>query len=65
MTLRQYLDKRKMSFRKFSALVDIDAAQLNRYVNTINRPSIETAYKIYLATGRKVNLKDWFEEDKK
>ena len=60
MTLKEYLQKYGISFRAFSKIVDIDQAQLNRYANGIHKPSLETAYKIYKATKKKVNLKDWF-----
>lgn len=62
MTLKDYISKFRITFRAFSKIVDIDQAQLNRYANGIQKPSLESAYKIYLATNKKVELKDWFND---
>jgi transcriptional regulator with XRE-family HTH domain len=62
MTLKEYLKKSSLTFRAFSLLVNIDAAQLCRYANGQQLPSLESAYKIYIKSKRKVNLKDWMDE---
>lgn len=64
MTLKEYLTKNKISFRSFSKVVNIDQAQLNRYANGIQQPSLGNAYKIYKATKKKIKLEDWFADNK-
>lgn len=60
MPFKEYIKKSGMTFRAFSMIVGIDQAQLNRYANGIKTPSLENAYKIYLATKKQVKLEDWF-----
>jgi transcriptional regulator with XRE-family HTH domain len=60
MTLTEYLNHKGKSFNEFSRLVEIAPAQLSRYVNGVQKPSLDNAYKIYLKTNRKVNLQDWY-----
>lgn len=61
MTLKEYLKENRITFRAFSQRVDIDAAQLNRYANKVQMPSMESAHKIYVATKKKVTFLSWFE----
>lgn len=61
MPFKEYIKKSGMTFRAFSLVVKIDQAQLNRYANGLKKPSLENAYKIYIATKKKVKLEDWFD----
>ncbi len=60
MTLREYLKVKNYTIRHFSRLVDIDSAQVCRYLTGSFKPSLDNAYKIYLTTNKKVKLQDWF-----
>lgn len=60
MPFLEYLKKEGMTFRAFSKIVDIDQTQLSRYAHGRKKPSLENAYKIYLASKKKIKLEDWF-----
>lgn len=64
MTLKDYLSKKKLTYRAFSKKVDIDSAQLVRWANGQILPSLKNAYKIYKATRGQVKLHDWFKDEK-
>ena len=63
MTLKDYLVKKKLTHKKLAQKIDVDTAQMSRLVNGIHMPSLKTAYKIYLATGKQVKLQDWFSNE--
>lgn len=67
MTLKEYKEKYLRSYREFAMKADIAEAQVVRYANGHGLPSLENAYKIYLATDKKVGLEDWIRDgnDKK
>lgn len=58
-TLREYLTINQETFRAFAARVDMDPAQLNRYISGKQMPSLKNAYKIYKATKKKVGFEGW------
>lgn len=60
MTFKKYLIKNHITYKAFSYKVGIDAAQLNRYANGQQLPSLKSAYKIYKATKKAVDLQSWF-----
>jgi transcriptional regulator with XRE-family HTH domain len=60
MTFKEYLVKNHITYRAFAERVNIDAAQLVRYANGQRLPSLKSAYKIYIATKKVVNLQSWF-----
>lgn len=62
MTFKEYIRKYS-SLRKFAKKVGIDYRVLQRYYCGKSLPSLRSAYKIYVATGRKVKLGDWFNGD--
>ena len=64
MHLKDYKYKNRLTFRSLGTKLDIDAAQLVRYTNGLMLPSLKTAYKIYKATGKQVDLIDWFKKPK-
>jgi transcriptional regulator with XRE-family HTH domain len=65
MNLKTYLTKNMITFRAFAKKADIDSAQLARYANGANLPSLRNALKIYKATSQSVSLEDWFKPIKK
>jgi len=60
MKLKTYLQKNYITYRAFSKTVGIDSAQLARYANGSQLPNLRTAYKIYKATKKAVDMVDWF-----
>jgi len=64
MSLREYKFKQMHTYRSLGKKLNIDPAQLIRYANRTSRPSLETAFKIYKGTDKKVDLASWFKKEK-
>jgi transcriptional regulator with XRE-family HTH domain len=64
MTLKKYMKVNGITLRSLAVKSGIPAETLCRYSNGKRLPSMKAAYAIYIATGKKVNLKDWIEGDK-
>lgn len=62
MKFKKYIQTFDTSLRKFAIKSGIDHRVLQRYYSGKSLPSIPNAYKIWKATGKKVNLKDWMEK---
>jgi len=61
MTLKEYLETKKLPFRTFSLKVGIDHAQLHRYANGKHIPSLPNIDKIFKATNGSVAFEDWLD----
>ena len=61
-TLREYLDKNKLTLRAFSIKSDVDQSQLSRYINARTVPTLENAYKIYRASKKAIKMEVWIND---
>jgi transcriptional regulator with XRE-family HTH domain len=59
MTLKEYMKSKGYTYRLLSDQLGIDQAQLCRYVQGTNVPSLHIAYDIYMRTNKKVKMESW------
>ena len=50
----------KLTLKKMEAKTGIDHRMLSLYTNRHRLPSLKNAYRIYIGSGKKVKLEDWF-----
>lgn len=60
MTLKEYMKVNNMTLRTLAKRLGMDFRMLHRYMNGKTQPSLATAYKIYIKSKKRINLKDWF-----
>lgn len=58
MTLKEYLEKYKISQRQFALKCGLDPIVINRYLNGKRKPSLVTAVKIHKFTKGEVSVFD-------
>ncbi|GAB6161931.1 hypothetical protein JCM12298_10900 [Desulfothermus naphthae] len=58
MTLKEYLEKYKISQRQFALRCGLDPIVINRYVHGKRRPSLPMAVKIHKFTNGEVSVFD-------
>ena len=60
MTLYEYMRIFNFTLKEMQKRTGINFRVLSRYNTGESYPSLINAHKIYIATNKKVNLKDWF-----
>jgi transcriptional regulator with XRE-family HTH domain len=65
MTLKEWLNKNKVSQKTIAAQLNMDTARLSRIVNGRENPTLFQADEIYRLTNKKVTLQDWLKVGKK
>lgn len=59
MKLEKYMHKHNITQKEMAKTLRTSQPYLNLLLNGKKVPSMEMAYRIYMATDRKVNLSDW------
>lgn len=58
MTLHEYMQQNRLSYRQLGALIGRDAADVWRWARGYRVPSLEVAMKIEEITGQQVTARD-------
>jgi len=63
MKLQEFMNKNTLSYREMGALAGVNHTTIFYYVQGKKRPTLEVAYKIELATKKKVKMVDLLDTD--
>jgi DNA-binding XRE family transcriptional regulator len=58
-TLREYLEKAKITQKDFADIIEVKQATVSRLASQAMLPSLNLALRIELATGGKVPVSEW------
>ena len=57
--LRQFLASKKLSQEEFAARAGVPGPQVSLWLSGRRRPNLDSAFKLELATGGAVKVRDW------